>query len=378
MDLLPVAVDLARLTIVPSGDDDARTVYAARMARGVGKASEAHPTPTPLPPSLTATILITSANSGVHSTHDTYVQQQLSNQRFWKNLAMPASAGFFFRFLLVDEEGLSVGRRTRFGMSPSPAAASSCAKWKSACSSRRAARASSLMASSLSLPALPAFSPSASPAAYDLESAVTGASSSQIRLWHLSQMKEYRSSRASCFDNFEEASSFSTAMALPRSSSLLLRTLLPLAGSISEVEGERGRLDGDRTVYELPGADDGWSSDVLRAVRNPSIVRCPVSITPIPENDNWTLVILKGVVPLVPTSSFHSLSPKEAITSTVTFLVKGKGVCFDLNVSYPGAGRSALRGQDRYCGYLPRHRHSQTQAHHGFMGGQGPCERTAS
>ena len=77
MDLLPVAVDLARLTIVPSGDDDARTVYAARMARGVGKASEAQPTPTPLrlPPSLTATILITSANSGVHSTHDTYVQQ---------------------------------------------------------------------------------------------------------------------------------------------------------------------------------------------------------------------------------------------------------------------------------------------------------------
>ena len=43
MDLLPVAVDLARLAIVPSGDDDARTVYAARMARGVGKSGDRQP-----------------------------------------------------------------------------------------------------------------------------------------------------------------------------------------------------------------------------------------------------------------------------------------------------------------------------------------------
>ncbi len=76
-----------------------------------------------------------------------------------------------------------------------------------------------------------------------------------------------------------------------------------------------------------------WSSDAVGAEKNPSILRCPASIVPIPENDSWTLVILNGVDPVVPTSSFHSLLPKEAIMSVVTFLVNGNGSCFDRAVS---------------------------------------------
>ena len=53
----------------------------------------------------------------------------------------------------------------------------------------------------------------------------------------------------------------------------------------------------------------------------------------IPENDSETLVTLNGVEPRVPMSSFHSLSPNEAITSTVTFRVNGNGICLDLEVS---------------------------------------------
>ena len=52
-----------------------------------------------------------------------------------------------------------------------------------------------------------------------------------------------------------------------------------------------------------------------------------------PVKANWTLETFK--LELFPTSSFHSLSPAEAMMSTVSSRVNGKGACFERPASYP-------------------------------------------
>jgi len=70
-----------------------------------------------------------------------------------------------------------------------------------------------------------------------------------------------------------------------------------------------------------------------RGAKNPSMLCWPASTTSMPVKANWTLETFK--LKLFPTSSFHSLSPAEAMMSTVSSRVNGKGACFERPASYP-------------------------------------------